>query len=329
MDKKLVKVRKEVNVVTGEIRNKDPKYIDYDEYQYKRMDKYSNRTVERDETFFNLIMEFQVSIKEKFGISFEDMGKILMLFTYTTYRDIESGKLYLRDYNHMFDNKKLGKVLKLNPGQVKKFKQRMSQKGIMKTDDKGMYFTQELIIRGEMFSKEKKELDFYTIYDQPIRELYDIFAIQDDTKSVKPLGVLLTMIPFIKKVSVNEKKNNKKSSNNMLVMTQWNEAANRYEPISLTQLAEKIGISKKTLIKDIKTLNDFTKKNTGQFLVYKYENSIMPVGYKFKYTTEAIVINPKYTYSQNKENEQYNHLMEAIENISDSNSNSLPFTDKQ
>lgn len=328
MDKKLVKVRKEVNVVTGEIRNKDPKYMDYDEYRYKRIDKYSNRTIERDETFFNLIMEFQVSIKEKFGISFEDMGKILMLFTYTTYRDIESGKLYLRDNNHMFNNKKLGKVLKLSPVQVKKFKQRMSQKGIMKTDDKGMYFTQELIIRGEMFSKEKKELDFYTIYDQPIRELYDIFAIQDDTKSVKPLGVLLTMIPFIKKVSVNEKKNNKQSSNNMLVMTQWNEAANRYEPISLTQLAEKIGISKKTLIKDIKTLNDFTKKNTGQFLVYKYENSIMPVGYKFKYTTEAIVINPKYTYSQNKENEQYNHLMEAIENISDSDSNSLPFTEK-
>lgn len=328
MEEKLLKVKKEVNIVTGEIRNKDPKYIDYDDYQYKRVEKYSNRTTNKEETFFNLIMEFQVSIKEKFGISFEDMGKILLLFTYTTYRDVESGKLYLIDHNHMFDNKKLGRVLKLNPTQIKKFKQRMSQKGIMKTDSKGMYFTQELIIRGEMFSKERKELDFYTIYDQPIRELYNIFAIQDDTKSVKPLGVLLTMIPFIKKVSIKEKKDNKQSSNNMLVMTQWNEAANRYEPISLNQLAEKIGISKPTLIKDIKTLNDFTKKNTGEFLVYKYENSIMPVGYKFKYTTEAIVINPKYTYSQSKDNKEYNNLIEAIQNISESDSNSLPFTEK-
>ncbi|OIJ29031.1 hypothetical protein [Staphylococcus sp. LCT-H4] len=314
-----VKIRREVNTQTGEIRNKDPKYIDYDVYLEKKTKRYDRPTVDKEERFFNLVAEFQTSLKEKYNVSFEDLGKLLHLFTYTSYRDLESKKLYLKDGKHAFDNKKLAKVLKLTDTQIKKFKARMKEKGIMFTDKTGIYFTDELVIRGEMFPKEKRNLNFYTVYDHPIRELYNMFAVEGDTKSVKPLGVLLTLIPFIKKLTNQDRGLNREASNNMLVMTEWNEKAQRYEPISLTRVAEMIGVSKKTLIKDIKTLNEFTKKETGEFLVYKYQSSLMPVGFKFKHTTEAIVINPKYTYSQDKNNSNYHNLISAIENISSNN----------
>lgn len=314
-----VKIKREVNAQTGEIRNKDPKWIDYDEEVIKKKAKYKEQTVKKEERFFNLVAEFQTSLKEKYSVSFEDLGKLLLLFTYTSYRDLESKKLYLKDGKHMFDNKKLAKTLKLSDAQIKKFKSRMKEKGIMFTDKTGIYFTDELVIRGEMFPKEKRNLNFYTIYDHPIRNLYNMFAVQGDTKSVKPLGVLLTLIPFIKKISNKERALNQEASNNMLVMTEWNDEAQRFEPISLTRVAEMIGVSKPTLIKDIKTLNEFTKKETGEFLVYKYQSSLMPIGFKFKHTTEAIVINPKYTYSQDKRGSNYHNLISAIENISNNN----------
>lgn len=314
-----IKIKQEVNTQTGEVRNKDPKWVDYEEHVIKKKAKYKEQTVNREERFFNLVTEFQTSLKEEYKVSFEDLGKLLLLFTYTSYRDLESKKLYLRDNNYMFDNKKLAKVLKLTAEQTRQFKSRMQKKGLMFADDKGIYFTDELVIRGDMKPKERRNLNFYTIYDHPIRELYNMFAVEGDTKSVKPLGVLLTLIPFIKKISNQERALNREASNNMLVMTEWNDEAKRFEPISLTRVAEMIGISKKTLIKDIKTLNEFTKKETGEFLVYKYQSSLMPVGFKFKHTTEAIVINPKYTYSQDKRGSNYQNLISAIENISSNN----------
>ena len=311
-----VAVVRQVNIDTGEVTYKNPKLVDYDSYTVKRSAKYSRQTVEKEKRFFNLIAEFQTSLKEKYNISFEDLGKLFVLFTYTGYRDAETKRLYLRDNNHLFDNKKLAEVLKLSSSQIKKFKARMKEKGIMFTDKTGIYFTDELIIRGEMFPKEKRNLNFYTVYDYPIRELYDTFAVDGDTKSVKPLGVLLTLIPFIKKLTSEDKALGRNASNNILVMTEWNTEAKRFEPISMTRLAELIGISKPTLINDIKTLNIFTKRETGEFLVYKYQSSMMPVGFKFKHTTEAIVINPKYTYSQDKESDNYYNLIRSIETIS-------------
>jgi len=314
-----VKVVQERNRQTGEVRNKDTKWVEYDEEIIKRKARYKKPTVNKEERFFNLVTEFQTSLKEKYKVSFEDLGKLLLLFTYTGYRDLESKRLYLRDNNCLFDNKKLAEKLKLTAEQTRQFKTRMQKKEIMFSDDKGLYFTDKLIIRGDMEPKERRTLNFYTIYDHPIRELYNMFAVQGNTKSVKPLGVLLTLIPFIKKINNQERALNQEASNNMLVMTEWNDELLRFEPISLTRLAEMIGISKKTLIKDIKTLNEFTKKETGEFLIYKYQSSLMPVGFKFKHTTEAIVINPKYTYSQDKRGSNYKNLINAIENMSSNN----------
>lgn len=321
-----IKIKRERNSQTGEVRNKDPKWIDYDSYVEKKVKNYKKQTVNKEERFFNLVANFQTSLKEQYKVSFEDLGKLLLLFTYTGYRKTDSSKLYLRDNNFMFDNKKMAKVLKLDATQIKKFKSRMKEKGIMFTDETGIYFTDELVIRGEMLPRERKNLNFYTMYDHPIRELYNMFAVEGDTKSVKPLGVLLTLIPFIKKLSNSERALNQQASNNMLVMTEWNDKAERFEPISMVRLAELIGIGRNTLIKDIKTLNEFTKKETGEFLVYKYQSSLMPVGFKFKHTTEAIVINPKYTYNQDKDSSNYQNLISAIENISD-NDNVINLSD--
>ena len=54
-----VKIRREVNAQTGEIRNKDPKWLDYDEEVIKKKAKYKEQTVKKEERFFNLVTEFQ------------------------------------------------------------------------------------------------------------------------------------------------------------------------------------------------------------------------------------------------------------------------------
>ena len=313
-----IKVTQEINIQTGELRNRDPNWIEHDYYTIKKSKKYNGRREVKEEYYFMLLAEFQVSLKERYNASFEDMGRLLLLFTYTTYRN-DQKKLYLKQANsrHYIDNKKLAEILKLTMEQTRQFKSRMKKKELLLNDEKGMYFTDDLIIRGELLPVEKRShMNFYTVYDHPIRELYNIFAEQGNTKSVKPLGVLLCMIPFIKKLNKKEKSYDRVASNNMLVMSEWNDKADRYEPMSLTRLAEIIGISKKTLIKDIKSLNDFTKQETGEFLVYKYQSSMMPVGYRFKYTTEAIVINPYYTYSQDRATDSYYRLNKAIESLS-------------
>ena len=257
-----IKVTQEYNVQTGEIRYRDPNWIEHDYYTIKKSKKYNSRREVKEEYYFMLIAEFQASLKERYKTSFEDMGRLLLLFTYTTYRN-DQKKLYLKQANsrHYIDNKKLAEILKLTMEQTRQFKSRMKKKEILFSDEKGLYFRDNLLIRGELLPVEKRShMNFYTVYDHPIRELYNIFAVQGDTKSVKPLGVLLCMIPFIKKLNKKEKSYDRVASNNMLVMSEWNDKADRYEPMALTRLAEIIGISKKTLIKDIKTLNDFTKQ---------------------------------------------------------------------
>ncbi len=295
--------RKVINEI-GEVTKS--KFADKPEYAKTKSKKY-----------FHLITGFETNLKERLGISHPDLGRLLMLFTYASYR--KDSKLYLRTDNHiLLDTKLLGKILKLNRKQVSNFKNNMINKEMLYEDEIGLYFKDDLIIKGNMTKREKNSLTYYRIYSKTIRELYNLFADEDNIKSVKPLGVLLCMIPYIRTLEREDVKEGKRSSNNILVLSEYDIEANRYEPISQNQLAKKMKVSKTTLIKDIKDLNLAVKEATGEFLIYKFK--ISPMGIKnFKYTNEAIFINPRYTYSSDEASDEYKRLIEGIKTLTSDN----------
>ena len=158
------------------------------------------------------------------------------------------------------------------------------------------------MIRGKVFPKEKKTLNYYVMYDKPIRDLYNVITIFGDRKSAKSMGVLLSLIPFIK-VSTNKKKQGKVGSNNSLVMSEWDNKNNRYKPLTKYKLSKALNVSPSNLETLLGVLNNKSKEITGQYLLYE----IKPSGIK-DLKKNIMVINPLYTYTEGTGTNQFNVL---------------------
>lgn len=251
--------------------------------------------------FFHLITEFGTNLIERFNVSFEDLGKLAVLFTYTNYREYSGGKMYLKYHNniHYVDNKKLREVLKLNPEQLKQFKKRVKAKGILNEDKEGLYFEDDVIIRGHIFPVERK-MNYIRVYDEPIRKLYDLIVTEGKSKTSKGLGVLLCLLPFMH------------SSKNILITSEWLEDEQRFKPMSNSKVAEALGIDRHVLSRNITTMNNQLIKKIGEPLIY--DVTVKPYGIKDeRYKKSGLVINPKYSYS--KQTSDYKELIHEIENL--------------
>ena len=287
---------KEYNTETGEIRNTDPKWKPFFDASAYITDDIIEGKVERkefEEKFFNFITEFQSNLREKYNASFDDIGRLLVLMTYTSYRDKETGKHYLTTDNHTrMSNQHLSKIWKLNSAQTRNVKSSMKKKGLIGEDDESLYISDEVMIRGKVYPKEKKELNYYVIFDKPIRDLYDSSTEFGKRDNSKYIGILLSVIPFIK-VSTSKKKQGNIGSNNSLVLSEWDEKKKKYKPMSKKSLAIKLGISRPTIDNYFGLLNEKSKELTGRYLLYE----IKPSGINDLDKT-IMVINPYYTYTQ-------------------------------
>ena len=252
--------------------------------------------------FFQLITEFGTNLIKRFDVSFEDLGKLALLFTYAGYRNEEGEEMYIRYGNNKYyaDNKKLQEILKLNAEQVKQFKKRVKEKGILNQNDKGMYFTDDVIIRGHLFPVERKSMNYIRVYDEPIRDLYNLIVIEGKTKSSKGVGVLLALMPFMQK------------NKNVLSSVYFDEAEQRYRPMSNTKIAEALGIDRHVLSRNITAMNNQLIKKIGEPLIY--DVTVKPFGIKDeRYKKSGLVINPKYSYSSTTSD--YERLISEIEKM--------------
>lgn len=302
---------KEYNTETGEVRNTDPKWKPFFDASAYITDDIIEGKVERkefEEKFFNFITEFQANLREKYNASFDDIGRLLVLMTYTSYRDKETGKHYLTTDNHTrMTNQHLSKIWKLNSAQTRNVKSSMKKKGLIGEDDESLYISDEVMIRGKVYPKEKKELNYYVIFDKPIRDLYDSSTEFGKRDNSKYIGILLSVIPFIK-VSTSKKKQGNIGSNNSLVLSEWDEKKKRYKPMSKKSLAIKLGISRPTIDNYFGLLNEKSKELTGRYLLYE----IKPSGINDLDKT-IMVINPYYTYTQGTGSESFRLLEGWIE----------------
>lgn len=252
--------------------------------------------------FFQLITEFGTNLIKRFDVSFEDLGKLALLFTYAGYRNEEGEEMYIRYGNNKYyaDNKKLQEILKLNAEQVKQFKKRVKEKGVLNQNDKGMYFTDDVIIRGHLFPVERKSMNYIRVYDEPIRDLYNLIVIEGKTKSSKGVGVLLALMPFMQK------------NKNVLSSVYFDEAEQRYRPMSNTKIAEALGIDRHVLSRNITAMNNQLIKKIGEPLIY--DVTVKPFGIKDeRYKKSGLVINPKYSYSSTTSD--YERLISEIEKM--------------
>lgn len=304
---------KEYNTETGEIRNTDPKWKPFFDASAYITDDIIEGKVERkefEEKFFNFITEFQANLREKYNASFDDIGRLLVLMTYTSYRDKETGKHYLTTDNHTrMSNQHLSKIWKLNSAQTRNVKSSMKKKGLIGEDDESLYISDEVMIRGKVYPKEKKELNYYVIFDKPIRDLYDSSTEFGKRDNSKYIGILLSVIPFIK-VSTSKKKQGNIGSNNSLVLSEWDEKKKGYKPMSKKSLAIKLGISRPTIDNYFGLLNEKSKELTGRYLLYE----IKPSGINDLDKT-IMVINPYYTYTQGTGSNSFKLLEGWIEEV--------------
>ena len=129
---------KEVNTQTGEIRNKSPlwmPYLDTGSYIKEDMIEGFKERKEFEDRFFNFITEFQTNLREKYNANFAEIGKLLVLMTYTSYRNSDTGKHYiLTDNNWKMDNKNLSKIWKLSSTQTRNTKSDLKKKGLLFED---------------------------------------------------------------------------------------------------------------------------------------------------------------------------------------------------
>lgn len=304
---------REVNVETGETRYMNPIWrplFDPSEYISKDIISGKLERKEFEEKFFNFITEFQSNLRNKYNASFDEIGRLLVLMTYTNYRDIETGHHYLlTDNNKDMSIKNLSKIWKLELQQTRNVKSIMKKKGIIGEDDEGLYIPDDILIRGKIYPKEKKELNYYIIYDKPIRDLYNGLTESNKRDSAKVVGLFLSLVPFIK-VSARKKKNNEKGSNNTLVMSEWDNENKQYKPISKVKLSEELGISRTTMDRYLGILNAKSKEVTGRYLLY----DIKPTGLN-ELDKSIMVINPYYTYTQGTGSNSFNMLEEWINEV--------------
>ena len=251
--------------------------------------------------FFHLITEFGTNLIERFNVSFEDLGKLAVLFTYTNYREHSGGKMYLKHHNnvHYVDNKKLREVLKLKPEQLKQFKKRVKAKGILNEDKEGLFFEDDVIIRGHIFPVERK-MNYIRVYDEPIRKLYDLIVTEGKSKTSKGVGVLLCLLPFMHQ------------NKNILISSMWDKEEQRYRPMSNSKVAEALGMDRTVLGRNIKTMNNQLIKKIGEPLIY--DVTVKPFGINDeRYKKSGLVINPR--YSHNSTSSDYKELMQEIEDL--------------
>lgn len=302
-------IDKEVNTQTGEIRNKNPlwmPYLDTSNYIKEDMIEGIKERKEFEDRFFNFITEFQTNLREKYNASFSEIGKLLVLMTYARYRD--EGKHYiLTDNNKDVTNKHLSNIWKLTNSQARNVKSIMKKKGLLCEDEEGLYISDDIMIRGKLYPKEKKDLEYYVIYDKPIRDLYNQLAEEGVRDSSTCMGVFLSIIPFIK-VSTSKKKQGNIGSNNSLVISEWDENKKEYVPMNKTTLAKNLNIGRTSVDRYLGKLNTKSKEVTGRYLLY----DIKPTGYNGLDKT-IIVVNPGYTYTQGTGSESFRILEEWIQ----------------
>lgn len=312
---------KEFRIIDKETGEINPDHIDVeiikDTYTKSKFDDltYKERNSEGI-SFFHLKLISEQDVQKELDLNLADLGRLMMLFSYASYEN--NGRHYLKlDNGRPITYKIIKDILKLNTRTLRTTMNNFLDKKILFFDEdkQQYYFTDNYIIKGKMDCKEKRKklLPPYRFYTEAIRELYNSLA-EDKSNQVKLLGLLLCITPYIRlldNVGIKYKRN---SSNNMLVLSEYDEINERYEAISQKMLAERLNIAEKTLITYFKKLNEITYKTTGQHLIYKYNESLQAYGQRYKYTNEAIVINPRYTYSSDEHSRRYRNLVNAIEN---------------
>lgn len=281
---------KVVNQATGEIIDaKDIRPIDVVK---KTVSNFDNKLL-LNSPYFHLIVSEESNLLERLDLNFADIGKLLMMLTYTNFRNVENKKIYL-----VYDNKQsitskntkaLKEKLKINNDQFYRFKKRLMDNNVLFEDNKGLYFKDDLIIRGKLYSNEKKNNNFYRLYDNTIREIYDVLTIENKASSSKGLGILVCLLPFMQK------------QNNVLMSKYYNKNTSEYEPLKPTHLADLLNIDRKALSREIKSMNKIAVEKTGKLLIY--EVSLKAYGETDERKIQrAILLEPTFSYNSHGEN---------------------------
>lgn len=283
------------NKHTGEVTPRSNFEVLPETHSYWKKDKGEIDNQFLKGSYFHFITATGSNLLRRFDIGYEDLGRVFLLLTYTSYRNTSKEKMYIK-----FDNKKnnmsstaMRTKLKLSDKVFSQFKIRMVDKGILSVDDEGFYFTDDLVIRGRIYRTERYNKDYYKIMDAPVRKLYDIVVEKDKVRTAKSMGVLIMLIPFIRR------------NNNSLMICDGEDE----KLATITSLANHLKVDRKSFSASITTLNKCFDKIYGEPIVY--EVSMRPAGIKDpKYHKKGLIVNPKLTYTS--DTSAFLYLIEEI-----------------
>ncbi len=311
------------DTITGEIIELPTNALLVNKKTVGMSSKFYKRT---DEPYFFMLLPFFKNLKVEFDLDFNELGKLLVLLSYINYRNEADKKSYIIHKQKVVNsNKQLKAILNISDSATRKIKKKLIDNKILFEDDIGLYFCEQLAFKGKIHTYNKKFDDNKYIYRLLINTIHNIsnqFDVTDNKNKYKALGFLFSLLPYIKVTNDDDKSKGYQASYNALVSNKVNIHTKQYASLNKDELAQHLQVSKKTIYEETKRLNQITRKIYDEDLIFELNFSISAIGNKSNtYKTKQWVINPRFTFSSDRQSEQYQSIIEHIK----TQKNDLPF----
>jgi hypothetical protein len=269
-----------VNTETGEFADHygvTPIYSDKQKRSYRDLTELQKHSDEHG-GFIIAFFEQSLTVSERVpALTQSDMARLLFLATYTSYPTRDNTCGYLRHDNGNYLSKKgLFGLLKMSRNKFDEFYGKLTDNRIVEEDEDKIAVNPAYFYRGD-FSKVKSiadDLQRTRVFRKTVRELYHEY----NGRKIKQLGLIYAVLPFIH------------FKYNILSHNPTEQSSDHVKPMRLGELADKLGYSKATKLKDALREIRFGKKAVFQFVEDEADNR-----------RKKIIVNPAVVFASNNE----------------------------
>lgn len=301
---------------TGEITKVGYDYIHLDNTTKGLSSKFASNNLSRsDDPFFNVFLRFNQNLKNTYNLSFNELGQLLVLMSYTNYRNLEDKRSYIiLKQRNVQSNSQLKSILNISDSSVRKIKKKLIDNNILFEDEKGLYFLDSFVARGKIYKYNRQQnKQMYKILIKTIHKIAETLQEEGNKNKYKALGFLFSLLPFIKVTNEEDKKKGLSASHNVLVTDSIN-TYNEHIPIKKDELAQHLGVSKSTIYDETRRLNKVMRQIYDEDLIFEMNFTLRAVGSKSNtYKTKQWIINPRFSYSSDKTSEEYKMINTYLE----------------
>jgi hypothetical protein len=269
-----------VNTETGEFAEHYAPTPVYSEEQKRSYRGITELQMHSDEHggFIIAFFEQSITMSERIpGLLQSDLARLLFLATYTSYPTRGDTYGYLRHDNGNYISKKgLFGLLKMSRSKFEEFYGKLTKNQIIDEVEDKLAVNPTYFYRGD-FSKVKSiadDMQRTRVFRKTVRELYHEY----NGRKIKQLGLIYAVLPFIH------------FKYNILSHNPGEQSSNHVKPMRLGELADKLGYSKATKLKEALREIRFDKKPVFQFVEDESDTR-----------KKKIIVNPAVVFASNNE----------------------------